>query len=182
VISTGASLAARVALQEQKLREMALYSDQEDDTDIQSVTDLTSGALQRSLSDEAERVSPRLTLDEPISATYKVYLNSTDLPAEVQAMVQQYEVMNRVQIVPAGTKQAVEESSEKENSHSILTADADADTEITTISETETEEASIDKTSEDKSDDDEGDSGKATDGNLSMYISIQLSIFGNTLT
>lgn len=181
VMSAGASLETRVALQEQRLREMALYSDLEDDTDIQSVNDLESGHAQTLRSDESEKVSPHIGSDEPTVATHKVYLDGSKLPAEVQAMVQQYEALNRVQKVSPSSKQDAEQSYEKDNADSILTTDADADTEIATISEVGTEDVSVDKASEDKFDDDDDDE-EAADGKFSMYTRTRLRISVNVLT
>jgi len=161
-LSPHASLAARVALQEQKLREMVLYSDQEDSIDLQAASDMESTLLQANRSEQSEQGSPQTPeIVDDDKHVVKLSLSYSDLPPEVQNMIQQYEAMKRVEIVYSKKKKHDDEASSVDVADSIATADADTEVETTTTSEADTEEASNDKASEDKSADEKDNEGNS---------------------
>jgi hypothetical protein len=156
ILSTQTSLAARVALQEQRLRDAVLYSDQEDSADLLSASDMESTLLQPTRNEQSEQGSPLIS-EIPAEEKHVVRLSISykDLPPEVQNMIQQYEAMEKVEIVYSNNKKNKydDEASSMDVADSITTTDIDTEAEAATTSEAETEEASVDRTSEDKSDD-----------------------------
>ncbi|KAI9286850.1 hypothetical protein BC943DRAFT_215781 [Umbelopsis sp. AD052] len=156
-VSPQPSLATRVALQEQRLRDMANdSSDQEGSLDLQSASDFEgSGIPNQRRSEESDQGSPTIPQDEEERHIVKLTLPYNDIPPEVHNMIQQYKAMDKAEITYATEKKREDEENSMDVADSIHTTDGASEADVTTESEADTEDNANDKNDDNKSDDDE---------------------------
>jgi hypothetical protein len=149
---------------------MANYSsDQEESLDLQYASDFeSSGIPNQPRSEESEQGSPTIpqVQDEEERHIVKLTLPYSDIPPEVQNMIQQYKAMDKAEITCAKQKKRDDEESSIDVADSIHTTDAASEADVTTASEADTEENSNDNNDDNKSDDEDTMSNSKTEDKI----------------